>query len=423
MRPMSDVSDLRAQLSRLGVRRGRAGLRPDPTPRDRSLDIEAWVEGVELETHAGRCFCVERVYEAEHRHGRLGLSSLLAHTSDAIARVARDRALAGVNLRRMVFLDTETTSLSGGVGTYVFMVGLGRFEKVDGHDCFVMRQYLMRDFDEQDAVVHLVGDLLEGIEALASFNGKAFDVPVLENRFVLARRPLPLRGVPHLDLLAPARRVWGQRLDSCSLTSLESKVLGVRRTQQDVPGYLIPDLYRQYVETGDGREMASVFYHNEQDVLSLVVLAASLCHLVTHPHTEASLPGEDLYGIGRLHEDQGLLEEAERAYQQALAAPMAAEVQAATLRHLGMLLKRQGRRQEAAEIWWQLAEAEGSSALLGLTELSKEFEWHQRDLQRAVEVTRRALDLVAGWPHDYRRRRALQEVEHRLARLERKLAQ
>jgi hypothetical protein len=104
-------------------------------------------------------------------------------------------------------------------------------------------------------------------------------------------------------------------------------------------------------------------------------------------------------------------------------APMAAEVQAATLRYLGRLLKRQGRRDEAAEIWWQLAEAEGSSALLGLTELSKEFEWHQRDLQQAVEVTRMALDLVAGWPHDYRRRRALQEVEHRLARLERKLAQ
>ena len=120
---------------------------------------------------------------------------------------------------------------------------------------------------------------LDGLEAVVSFNGKNFDMPLLETRFIMARQPPRLSGAPHLDLLTTARRFWRYRLESCALSSLESEVLGVRRKGEDVPGWLNPGMHADYARSGDAREMPRIFYHNAQDILSLVTLTALQCDL------------------------------------------------------------------------------------------------------------------------------------------------
>jgi len=415
--------DLRRRLRELGVVRGARELTTPPlsspsggerTPR-RRVAIEDLLPGRFYTTSHGRCFVVEVTYPHDHHHGDLPLSAFLNLPTGVAAQVAQDGALADVNLRRGCFLDTETTGLSGGTGTMAFVVGLGYFDEVG----FRLRQYFLRDPGDEPAMVEALAEILPEFEALVSFNGRAFDVPILENRFILARISPPTAGVPHLDLLHPARRLWRYHLPSCGLTTLEREVLGVRREQDDVPSGIIPYLYRDYLRTGDAREMKRVLYHNAVDILSLVTLASRLCRTFADPWANA-LSGAEFYALGRWYEAEGCLIEAERAYRAAIRAGLAADLRSKALRDLGYLLKRADRRAEALACWQQLA-LETRGDVLAHVELAKYFEWHVGNLSLAAGWTRAALALVENWPSGTRRDIALAELRHRLARLERRL--
>jgi uncharacterized protein YprB with RNaseH-like and TPR domain len=413
--------DLRRRLRELGVVQGVHELATLP-PR-RRVAIEDLVPGRFHTTSHGQCFVVEAAYPLDHSHGDLPLSSFLGLSPEVAARVARDDALTSVDLRRVCFLDTETTGLSGGTGTMAFVVGLGFFTE----ESFQLHQYFLRDPGDEPAMIESLAELLPEFEALASFNGRAFDVPILENRFILARVPPPTTGMPHLDLLHPSRRLWHYRLPSCALGALERGVLGVLREQDDVPGGVIPYLYRDYLRTGDAREMKRVLYHNEVDVLSLVTLAARLCRVFADPWAEAELErderlnGAEFYGLGRWYAAEGKPAETERAYRTAMAqADFAPDLRARILRDLGYFLKRANRRGEAFAYWQQLA-LEATGDVLAHIELAKYFEWHVEDLSLATGWTRAALAQVEGWPAGQRRETALAELHHRLARLERKV--
>ena len=444
--------DLRRRLLELGVVKGVRELATLP-PR-RHVAIEDLVSGRFHTTSHGQCFVAEATYPLDYFHGDLPLSSFLDLPPEAIAQVARDGALAGVDLRRVCFLDTETTGLSGGTGTIPFVVGLGFFAE----ESFRVYQYFLRDPGDEPAMIETLAEHLPAFEALASFNGRAFDVPILENRFILARTPPPTAGAPHLDLLHPARRLWQYHLSSCALGTLEREVLGVLREQDDVPGGVIPYLYRDYLRTGDAREMKRVLYHNTVDVLSLVTLATRLCRTFADPWAEAEekrhernernegLSDAEFYGLGRWYAAEGRPVEAERAYRAALRpcdeVPMdaveernqvlrkkpgfdlAPNLRAKVLHDLGYLLKRADRRAEAFAYWQQLAlEAAPDTAnhVLAHVELAKYFEWHVGDPSLAADWTRAALAQVENWPTGAQRDVVLAELRHRLARLERKI--
>jgi len=391
-------------------------------PARRHIAIEDLVPGHFHTTYHGQCFVIEATYPPDHMHGDLPLSSFLDLPADVAAQIAQDAALAGVDLRRTCFLDTETTGLSGGAGTMAFIVGLGFFAGKGFRVC----QYFLRDPGDELAMVEALAETIPQFEALVSFNGRAFDVPILENRFILARIPPPTAGVPHLDLLHPARRLWHYHLPSCALGTLEREVLGVLREQNDVPGGVIPYLYRDYLRTGDAREMKRVLYHNAVDILSLVTLAARLCRAFANPWTEEEderherLSGAEFYGLGRWYENEGRPAEAERAYRAAIRAGLATDLCAKVLRALGYLLKRADRRHEAFGHWQQLA-LEAKDDVLAHVELAKYFEWHVVDLSLAADWTRAALAQAENWPAGTRRDVALAELNHRLARLERKI--
>ena len=227
-------------------------------------------------------------------------------------------------------------------------------------------------------------------------------------------------GAPHLDLLPAARRLWKYRLDSCALSSLETEVLGVRRTQADVPGWLIPSLYAEYARTGDAREMPRIFYHNAQDILSLVTLTARQGILLAAPlPLEAGVPGEDLFGLGRLLHDLGQLDRAEAAFTQAARTSRSTQVCEMAMRDLAYMLKCQDRRGEALPWWQRLVETAG--AVYACEELAKHHEWQDEDLVQAVVWTRQGITLAGSWPSSAKKRATLTDLQHRLERLERKL--
>jgi uncharacterized protein YprB with RNaseH-like and TPR domain len=408
-------AELYEQLRRLGVGRGGEGLRP--RPRRRGPAIEELVPGEVVHTGEGPFFLHRDSYELDYGHGQHILADLLAHVPGSAAKLARDERLGGLGFDRWAFVDTETTGLAGGTGTYAFLVGVGVFE--EGR--FTVHQFFMREYGEEPAQLLALGELLDGLEAVVSFNGKNFDMPLLETRFIMVRQPPRLSGAPHLDLLTTARRFWRYRLDSCALSSLENEVLGVRRTGEDVPGWLIPGMYADYVRSGDAREMPRIFYHNAQDILSLVTLAALQCDLLTAPLSpENELPGEDLYGLGRYLHQLGEPDRAEAAYVQAAGTCRSPWVQEMVMRDLAYLLKRQERREEALPWWQRLVDTAG--AVYACEELAKHYEWQDEDLGQAEGWTGRGIALAEGWPRGSKRRAALADLHHRLERLQRKMA-
>jgi uncharacterized protein YprB with RNaseH-like and TPR domain len=412
------VEDLRQQLERLVS--GRLGAnhlrRPERPP---SLPIEKLVGGEVVDTAHGPCIVVDQVYHAGHQHGQIDITSALSGGSHTVAGIGRDPQLEALDLQRSAFLDVETTGLAGGAGTYAFLVGLGWFEGQD----FRLRQVFMRDYGEEPALVSVVEQTLLPLSGIVSFNGKAFDVPLLETRFVLSRRRFPLSSAPHLDLLHTARRLWGLRLDSCRLSNLETEILGLQR-DGDVPSALVPQLYFDYLRFGRAEPLAGVFYHNAQDILSLAALTALSCTLYEDPLCHEAECPEDLYSLARLYSHVGLAERAETVLRAALDASISDELRRQAVYHLSFHLKRQGNWPEAIELW-QSAIEEHHGRLYPFVELAKYYEHRARDFQQAEDVVLAAIELVrsvgashGGWWTEQR----LVELQHRLQRVQQKKA-
>jgi len=411
------VDDIRQQLERLGVRLGTRGLQR--RPRKPSRAVEEIVGGEVVETEYGPCVVVDQVYPQGYRHGQIDIAAALDHTPETIAGVGRDPDLSRLELSRCAYLDVETTGLAGGVGTYAILVGIGWFEGGD----FRIRQVFMRDYSEERALIALVDEMARPLSGIVSFNGKAFDVPMLETRFIMSRRSFPLSAAPHLDLLFTARRLWRLRLESCSLSYLEPEILGVYR-QGDVPSHLVPQIYFDYLRYGRVGPLRGVFYHNAQDVLSLAALTALAGRVFEDPHHHAIECAEDLYSLGRLYLYVGMTDRAETTLRAALDADLPDTLREKTVFHLSFHYKRQARWEEAIDLWYQ-AIRENQGRLYPFVELAKFYEHREKDFERAEELVVRAIDLVESSspirPIWWRERR-LGELEHRLQRVQRRKA-
>lgn len=410
---MDDREKLRKRLSRLG------GRKAQPKSSKRGVRHPGAVSdliGSEIETPAGPAFRIEEDFPQSHQHGRRRLDEILRFQSALTATVAQDPGLEGLKLNELVFLDTETTGLVGGAGTLVFLVGVGYF--VEGG--FELRQYFMRDPSEEKCMLLALEQDLLGRAGFVTFNGRAFDVPLLEMRYNIgARKHWPLSQWPHFDLLYPSRRLWRRTLSNCRLGTLEAQVLGVHRTDEDVPGELIPGLYLDYLRSGDASEMRKVVYHNAVDILSLVGLTVE----ILLRHEEGELPGLDpgeALGLARWHQKDGRNEQASAAYRIALGGDDES-LKIEALRHYTLQLKRQDRRSEAVpgwEEWHNLAPDDPQPCI----ELAMYYEWHAHDLGKALEWAQEALICLSHWKDDWRRKRMWQEIEHRIRRINAKSA-
>jgi uncharacterized protein len=357
--------------------------------------------GITREGPRGAYFLLEESYDGAFRHGGRPLHDLLRLTPDAdgMPELASD-----VALNRLAFLDTETTGLAGGTGTIAFLIGIGRFEG----ECFRLRQYFLFDpAGEAQMLEDVLAEVKEN-SGLVTFNGRQFDVPILQARTVLRLKQLrALEGFPHLDLLPHARNLWRGRVESCALSSLETSVLGVQRAAEDVPGWAIPALYREYLAGGDPQALERVLYHNRLDILSMVTLAAELMARF-NLRAEEVQDAADALAMARVLKNRGAAQRAEILFRAALSAESIREEAYAGL---ARLLKQSGRGAEAVPFWEAWA-GWRPDAWEPRVELAKYFEWRARDYDMAIHWAQEAATAASEG----------RDEEKRMARVRRKAA-
>ena len=320
---------------------------------------------------------------------------------------------ASVAPEDVLFLDTETTGLSGGVGTVAFQVGLGYFTEAG----FAVEQFLMRDYPDEEAMLNLLAARMKRFSVLCTFNGKTFDVPLLKTRFLMNR--IRDDGIPacHADVLFPARRLWKLRLKQCNLGTLETALLGVER-EDDLPGALVPQTYFQYLKDRNFTPLIGILDHNRQDIVSLAQLFYVLCVQFSQP--EAILEQEDLFSLARALEKQGQKEKAMKCYRLC----EGGSFQAQATRAMAVHEKREGQYRAAAKLLETMLER-GDDPVFAYEALAKLYEHQFRNPEQALHYVRQALLLLAEpkLHKDEAVQEKQNELQYRYARLRRKLRQ
>ena len=395
------------------------GLHPHVPALPASPDLEAILAG----HWSDGCFIVDRRWEPSARHGRDEIGEMTGRLEQSAADAPLfSNAANGTRARApFVFFDLETTGLSGGAGTQAFLVGCAWCE-ADG--AFVTRQYVLTRYADERPLLRLVAGELARAGALVSFNGKSFDAPVLETRYLFHRLAWIGADVPHVDVLHPARQFW--KRDSCSLVALERDVLGYSRVG-DVPGCEIPERYFQFVRSGDARPLAAVLEHNRLDLLSLAALTSRLLHLSRVGPREAR-DAQEALALGRVYARAGRDAGARAAFEQAVemsgretvgpagAAGALDNVRLDALRALALALRRARDYVQAAVCWREILDTPACPALLAndaAEALAIHHEHRARDLAAARTFALRIGEAGLPGRND--------AVRHRVARLDRKL--
>jgi uncharacterized protein len=387
----------------------------------------------------GQCLVIDRRYESDRWHGDVRIAE--CEMSDLSSLGVLDPSLTSDKLPgagggssgpRTIFIDLETTGLSGGAGTVAFLVGCGFYDL----GAFHVRQFLLTSYSAERALLTAVAEFFDDAELIVSYNGKTFDVPVMETRWLFHRMAMPLDGVPHFDTLHTARRLWKTNSDAvteggCRLSTLERTLFDVQRVG-DVPGFEIPGRFFQFMRSGDPRPLEPVLEHNRLDLVSLAAVTARAVRLV-EAGADGCPDGPQALAVGRIYERAGLVERAAACYRRA-AECGAVEVRGEGLYRLGLRCRRDRRFSEAAVIWREIvALSEAQSARrnaarnptmealrdFAVEALAIHHEHRDRDLKTARELALGALKERKGEGRDDRR---AEGYAHRLARLERKLA-
>ena len=384
-----------------------------------------------LTTTFGRCLAIDRRYESDRWHGDVQIGDCELSDFDSL-RILDSGIAPGSesSTPRAVFIDLETTGLSGGAGTVAFLVGCAYFDA----GALQVRQFLLSSFTAERALLAAAAELFDAADLIVTYNGKAFDVPVLETRWAFHRMPAALGEVPHFDMLHPARRLWRSRstvsglhgshddAGGCRLTTLERVLLNLRRVG-DVDGFEIPGRFFQFLRTGDARPLEPVLEHNRLDLVSLAAVTSRALRL-TGAGEPACRDGIEALAVGRVLERGGEVERAEACYRRA-SESQCLETRSESFYRLGLRCRRSGRFEEAAGWWRQLVALTETvrrrdHALDSLREFAIEAlaihqEHRVRDLHAARELALFALEEHTG-------SRRADGMRHRLARLDRKLS-
>ncbi len=355
---------------------------------------------------------------------------LLSRTHDE--SLSRKTRAALEDPEKWLFLDTETTGLAGGTGTYAFLIGLAWWDAGG----LQAEQFFMRDFTEEYSVLHELSARAAERPVLVTFNGKSFDWPLLENRFTMTRSIAVPKLAAHLDLLHPARALWKLRLGSVRLVELERHVIDAPRLgwhrENDVASALIPQYYFDYLRGGPAEPLAGVVRHNQLDLRGLAALFCKINELLSEPPGAANeIESLDLFGLSRFLQRRGEDDRAHSACAQALAMGLPAEFRPKARRELALLAKRRGEHARAAEIWLEIV-ADPESSVQACEQLAIYFERYVKDLRQAMEFAqlglarlwrqRAAAEQGSRYPYFAARCADLeQKFLHRLARLQHRM--
>jgi len=358
----------------------------------------------------------ENSYVLAASYGQIPISMGLQVPADILGFLSREAAFEGLDLASAVFLDLETTGLAGGTGTVPFLVGLAYYRD----DRFKVTQFFLDEMAEEGRLIAELSQFIRDMEfrSLVTYNGKAFDLPLIETRFALHRTPCPLRGLPHLDFLFSARSLWKHKYDSCRLFNLAQQIVQAERSE-DIPGAEIPLRYFQYIRNGDFSLIDPILYHNQEDLLSLLGVVVAGAVLVER-NREAASRGEadamDLFGVAKLFERAGDAARSAALLEQALAGGrgLTAEVSHVARKKLSHHFKKNKDWDKALPFWQEMAAGEDVECF---RELSMYFEHTAKDYAEAVRVATEGLALSMGKSPE-----AVKDFEKRISRIKGKMA-
>lgn len=403
------MTKMKAEFERkiiaLGVHFGAKDLR---SFRKEKADIDFLRDSQIGENRLGKFFFIDKFYGNDYIHGTVAFSEILNSNSE----FNLPDISVGLQWNQCAFLDTETTGLSQSAGTFAFMVGVA---KIVDHQ-FLLRQYFLKSPSEEAAMLNDLENFLFGIKNIISYNGIGFDVPILRHRYILHKMRSPFEHFEHLDLLKYSRNLWRYQFEDRSLKSVEARILKYTRTSEEVPGWMAPEIYREFLKTGNFSVISGVFYHNAMDVISLCALLSRYIPILNAK--EAGSNGFETinFAMGRLHEKYDNLKLSIMFYQSAIDQtdiPKTMKIQA--IRQLSKIYKKSGNYKEAILLW------ETGSALTDvhcMIELAKYFEHKERNYEQAIFWVEKGLQTISfskeyGLYHElmYRQQRIINKME------------
>jgi uncharacterized protein len=394
---MRVASDKFSRLAALKPARATTARPPDLRLPDETDPISFLLGGGIARNHYGEHLAIRNWFSTpEFTHPSPVALDLLSRTGDQ--KISRRARAALEDPEKWLFLDTETTGLGGGTGTYAFLVGIAWCDAGG----LQVEQLFLRDLHEEYSLLQELSSRLADRPVLVTFNGKCFDWPLLESRFTMTRAIRVPQLAAHLDLLHPARALWKLRLGSVRLVELERHVLDATRLgwhrQDDIASSLIPQYYFDYLRGGTGQPLAGVLRHNQMDLRGLAALYGKINALLdSRDNTFAETDSLDLFGLSKFLHRKGERDLAHSACSYALDAGLPAEFRPQATRELALMAKRRGELDRAALLWHELI-SNPNETIFACEQLAMHYERHKRDFARAMEFTQLGLKSLQRHP-------------------------
>lgn len=408
MDEITSFDEILNKLKALGVHQGADSLQPKPV---QELLIDKVIDGYYDENEFGLTFIRDVSYDHTYQHGDVIFEKTREIKFDFLSK------LSSINfseylINRTVFFDTETSGLSGGAGTFIFLCGYGYFTSAG----FTLRQFFMPDPGSEQALLQSMDRFLSPFTVIISFNGKSFDEPLMNNRYRMYGCQSALSGKQHFDMLNVARKLWKLRLPSRALKDLEVEILNLRRSSEEIPGYMVPEIYSEYLFSKDATPLAGVFYHNAMDILSLAALTLYVGKALDEIDSDILLPAEDMYSIAVMCANDDQLNKTYMLLKKCINNSENAEICKKSIILYATLHKKTGDFKEAITYWEIAAQQYGDWE--SAVELAKYYEHKAIDYHSAIEWAELAEKLLyLNEMSKYNNNIAHLELNKRLARL------
>jgi len=402
-----DESPVKHQLERIYTHKKEVKHFPDTRLQQQSSGLEELVGGRWINTPFGDIFRAEYAWDLNELYGKCNLSTIFSIDKPSFS----DTFCTPIppSWESLIFVDTETTGLSGGSGTVAFMIGLGFIK----NGLFHVYQYFISRLSHEEGMLELIRDLLNNFHTLVTFNGKIYDIPLLNTRFVMNHLPPLDPETPHADLLHHSRNLWKFSQENCKLTSLERDKLGYIR-DEDIPGEMIPGVYFEYMRLNRVDLLAKVFIHNRWDIITMLAILIRI--LESHERVQAEENPLDDYAKGRLFRNRLDFERSVAHYRFVLKSDISLQRRQKTLLELASIHKKQGMWREALEAWTEACHSQYPFSYEAYVERAIYHEHREKNYETARQIVEEAL---ANIP--FRRRTEIESLEYRLSRIIRKL--
>jgi uncharacterized protein len=397
-------------------RLGKLGFLPassiQPPLKKKVAQIEDLVNGERIANNQGEVILIKRFYP----YGSVYGDSLIQPPMDnneILKFSIKDRTV--ISTPNLVFIDTETTGLNGGTGTIPFLIGYGYFDK----DGITTKQLFLENPMNEMAQLLEFSRELQNFEATVTFNGKSFDLPLIKSRFLMNRMENPLETFSHVDLLHISRKIWKKRLLNRSLKEIESRIINFSRSQDDVPGWLIPQIYFDFLKSGEGSQIKNVAYHNEIDVVSMAVLYQKIQTILLETQALEALDPLDVYSIAKMYFQVGDFERSIMLLEKCLQFNvLSLELQCEILLLMSDIYKKTSQHEKALSNWLICAESGSAQACV---EIAKYCEHKVDNVQDAIRYSYMALKLVENshLPR-FEKTREITNINKRIDRLSRR---